>query len=81
MIKDETVVSVVHLEQSCAREFVAIAVFYETTANETQTTTRIGEAHDLLLRAERFHPYPQSLCTGKCGLQLKHSYLFGVRAS
>ena len=44
MIEHQTVVSVVHLEQRGAGELVAISVFYEATANETQPIIGIGES-------------------------------------
>ena len=48
VIKDETVVSVVHLEQCGTCDPVAISVSHEATGRKTQTITRISQTDNAL---------------------------------
>src|SRR5437588_332991 len=80
MVPHEAVVSVIHLQQCCPREFVSIAVFYKPATSEPQTIARICEADDALLRGEGFQPYLQARCIAKWLPQFKQSDLLGMEA-
>ena len=66
VIKDKTVVSVVHLKQRRTCDPVAISVSHEATGGETQTIARISQTDNALFCGYWLHPDLQSLCTGIC---------------
>ena len=73
VIEDQTVVSVVHLEQRRTCDPVAISVSHEATGGETQTIAGIGQTDDALFCGQWLRPDLQGLCTGICCAQFDAS--------
>jgi hypothetical protein len=58
MIDYQSIVSLEHLKERSAGEFVAFSIVHESATNEALLVLRIGEGCDLLVRCQRFYSHP-----------------------